>query len=164
MNRWKEKIRIPLALAGQGPERTLIVSGANLDFFNRDGVGFAYFNAGFAAEAFFGVHGNSLAVLHFKNLDRTNVHAFAVTVAFVNINRNIPSHSSLQSVFGTVSSPLFLLQIGKNAPQLFSLLIAAALWPVKSRMQIFRKSFFYLPGGSNRLYKHPFAELFPLTS
>jgi hypothetical protein len=84
-------------------------AGRKLNFFNRDSVGFAHFHAGFTAEALVDVHDNSLAVLHFKNLDRTNIHAFAVAIAFVNINRNIPRHSILQSVLGAVLSPLFLL-------------------------------------------------------
>jgi hypothetical protein len=136
INGWKDKDKnLPgPCKTGAGEESYCI--GRELGFFNCYGAGFAHFHTGVAAEAFFRVRGNSLVGLHFKNFNGANIHAFAAPSAFVSINRNIPRHSILQSVFGAVFSPLFLLQIDKNTLQPSSLLIAAAPRPVKPRMHI----------------------------
>lgn len=54
-----------------------------------DGVSAANFNTGFAAEAFFGVHGNGFFILHFKNAHGTNVNTLFATNTLVRINNGI---------------------------------------------------------------------------
>ena len=48
-----------------------------LVFFNVDGVVFTDFDAGFTAEAFFGMGRAGFAVGHFVHFNGTDVHAFA---------------------------------------------------------------------------------------
>ena len=68
----------------------------SLVFFNSDGADFANFHTGFAAQAFFGVHGFGLAVLDFVNFNGAHVHAFATAHALVDVNINIITHGVLQ--------------------------------------------------------------------
>lgn len=64
-------------------------------FFHGDGVAGADFHAGFAAQAFLGVHGVGLAVFEFINLGGAYIHTFAVAGAFVGVYNNIPTHGIL---------------------------------------------------------------------
>jgi hypothetical protein len=66
-----------------------------LSFFDGDGARLTNFNAAFAAQAFFRVYGNGLAVLDLKNFHRANVYTFFTTFTFVSIYDRIKSHFSL---------------------------------------------------------------------
>jgi hypothetical protein len=64
----------------------------DLVFFDGESALLADFNAGFTAQAFFFVHCHCLAVLKFVNFNRANIHAFAITSAFVDIDGNRITH------------------------------------------------------------------------
>ena len=63
-----------------------------LDFLHRERPGFADFHAGFTTKALFFIHGNGFAVLELEDLNGTDIHAFAITSALVDINSNFPAH------------------------------------------------------------------------
>jgi hypothetical protein len=63
-----------------------------LIFFNRDGVSFTNFDAAFATQAFFGVNGHGLPVLHLEYFNRAYIYTFFATFTFVCINNRIKSH------------------------------------------------------------------------
>jgi hypothetical protein len=60
--------------------------------FNCDGARLTNFNAALAAKALFGVDRNGLAIFHFENLNRTNIHALFATLAFFRIDSRNKSH------------------------------------------------------------------------
>jgi hypothetical protein len=64
----------------------------DLVFFDGESALLADFDAGFAAQTFFFVHCHGLAILKFINFNRTNIHAFAITSAFVDIDGNRITH------------------------------------------------------------------------
>jgi hypothetical protein len=61
-----------------------------LDFFDRDGVLLANFDAAFASEAFFLVHWVCLTVDQFINIHGTYIDTFAITNTLVFVNRYFP--------------------------------------------------------------------------
>lgn len=72
--------------------RLEITSYRALLFLDCDGVLLTDFNAGFATETFFHIHGHSLAVLKLINLNRTDIDTFAVANTFVVVNSNPITH------------------------------------------------------------------------
>jgi len=82
-----------------GPYKRRRTKKLRLIFFYRDGVRFADFHAGFAAQAFFFVHRNGFAILKFIHFHRANVHAFATASTFVSIDSHSPTHCFLQLFF-----------------------------------------------------------------
>jgi hypothetical protein len=64
--------------------------------FDRNRILVADLDAGFTAKALLGIHRNSLAILKFVNLDRANIHAFAVTDTLIGVNFDSVTHGNLR--------------------------------------------------------------------
>jgi hypothetical protein len=67
-------------------------SQTGLNFFNGNSAFFTDLDAAFAAQAFFGIDGYGFAVLHFKDFNRANIHAFFAASAFFFVDDRIKSH------------------------------------------------------------------------
>jgi len=64
----------------------------DLVFFDRDGALVADFDAGLTAQAFFFIHSHGLATLKFVHFNRADIHTFAITNTFVDIDGNRITH------------------------------------------------------------------------
>jgi hypothetical protein len=64
----------------------------DLVFFDGDSALVADFDAGLTAQAFFFVHSHGLATLKLVHFDRADIHAFAITNTFVDIDGNRITH------------------------------------------------------------------------
>jgi hypothetical protein len=65
-----------------------------LGLLDGDGARFAYFDAAFTTETFFGIDGNGFAVLHLKYFHRAHIDTFLAALAFIFIDDRIKSHSA----------------------------------------------------------------------
>jgi len=61
---------------------------------NGDGAFGANFHTSLTAKALIHVHGICLAVYHFKNLGRTGVYAFFITITFIFVNNYFPHENT----------------------------------------------------------------------
>jgi hypothetical protein len=80
----------PLAGVPKSDHRTGSQTGLN--FFNDNSAFFTDLDAAFAAQTFFGIDGYGFAVLHFKDFNRANIHAFFAASAFFFVDDRIKSH------------------------------------------------------------------------
>ena len=81
-----------------GPhKRVQAVQRSALNFLDRECAGFAHFHAAFAAKAFVFVHRFGFAVDQFEYINRANIDAFSVAVAFVLIYRHLEHLLFLQN-------------------------------------------------------------------
>jgi hypothetical protein len=63
-----------------------------LGLFDGDRTGFTDLYAALATQAFFGVDRNGLAVLHFENFNRADIHAFLAAFTLLFVYGRIKSH------------------------------------------------------------------------
>jgi hypothetical protein len=73
---------------------TAPVIGSSLDFGDSDRFFRTNFNTSFAAKTFIHIDWIGFAVYHFKNLGRTGVYAFFITITFIFVNNYFPHENT----------------------------------------------------------------------